>query len=167
MLVVSYMISRLVVTFIAKFNVFFKKVLSFDTYLLRKHLSFKNPHLLLPQYHFLKILNKKQLPFPDHSLLLQTGVETCIWVPPFLISDIVEAYLSFVLTTLSMICLAATLVTYAMFSQLRNLPGLNLMALAACTLAYQVTSKLFFGGKYLQEVKKYGRTTFFLCYFLS
>ncbi len=65
-------------------------------------------------------------------------METCIWIPPFLTSDVVEAWLSFIVTVISMVCLAATLLTYLVFSELRNLPGLNLMALATCTLAYQV-----------------------------
>ncbi len=54
-------------------------------------------------------------------------------------SDVVEAWLSFILTIISMLCLTATLVTYCLFSELRNLPGLNLMALATCILAYQLT----------------------------
>lgn len=37
-----------------------------------------------------------------------------------------------------MIGLAATLVTYSVFGELRNLPGLNLMALSLCLLAYQL-----------------------------
>ena len=71
----------------------------------------------------------------------EDGVETCvdIWIPPFMTSDLVEAYLSLILTVLSIACLTVTLITYLIFAVLRNLPGLNLMALALTTLTYQIT----------------------------
>ena len=74
----------------------------------------------------------------------EDGVETCvnIWVPPFMTSDLVEAYLSLILTTLSIVCLLITLITYFIFDELRNLPGLNLTALAFTTMAYQVNAQI-------------------------
>jgi hypothetical protein len=68
----------------------------------------------------------------------EDGVEMCIWIPPFILEDPVEAYISFILLLISLTCLFITLVTYCLFSELRNLPGLNLMALAATTFAYQL-----------------------------
>ena len=67
------------------------------------------------------------------------GVDLCIWIPNFIFPDPVEAWLSFILQLLSIGCLFITLFTYSVFTQLRNLPGLNLMALATVTLLYQVT----------------------------
>ena len=52
--------------------------------------------------------------------------------------DEFESYLSLVLTTISITSILITLLTYSLFSELRNLPGLNLMALCITLLAYQV-----------------------------
>ena len=52
--------------------------------------------------------------------------------------DEFESYLSLVLTTISIVSILITLLTYSLFSELRNLPGLNLMALCITLLAYQV-----------------------------
>ena len=46
--------------------------------------------------------------------------------------------ISFTLNLISIVCLTATLVTYILFKQLRNLPGLNLMCLAASILLTRV-----------------------------
>lgn len=74
-------------------------------------------------------------------MLPESKVATCVAIPPappFLAMDAFEAYLSFTLTIVSIICLILTLITYSIFSELRNLPGLNLMALAYTTASYQV-----------------------------
>ena len=55
--------------------------------------------------------------------------------------DEFESYLSLVLTTISITSILITLLTYSLFSELRNLPGLNLMALCITLLAYQVFMK--------------------------
>jgi hypothetical protein len=50
----------------------------------------------------------------------------------------VEAVLSFVLNLVSILLLGLTLLTYAIFAELRNLPGCNLMCLALSTFVSQV-----------------------------
>ncbi len=73
--------------------------------------------------------------FPD-------GVDTCVdvWDAAAVFGEAqFEAYLSLILTSVSIFGLIVTLVTYAAFEELRNLPGLNLMALSTCILTYQVT----------------------------
>jgi hypothetical protein len=45
---------------------------------------------------------------------------------------------SLILTSISIFCLLVTLFTYAVLGELRNLPGLNLIALSTTILAYQV-----------------------------
>ncbi|XP_059085608.1 uncharacterized protein LOC131882478 [Tigriopus californicus] len=76
----------------------------------------------------------------QYKVLGNGDIETCvdIWMPPFLMTDLVEAYLSLILTSTSALCLLITLLTYSLFSELRNLPGLNLMGLALSTFTYQV-----------------------------
>ena len=51
----------------------------------------------------------------------------------------VDIYLSFILNLVSVFTVAATLVTYFLFKDLRNLPGLNLMCLAASIFVSRVT----------------------------
>jgi hypothetical protein len=50
-----------------------------------------------------------------------------------------DIYISFTLNLLSVLSLAATLITYALFKELRNLPGLNLMCLAATIFVSRVS----------------------------
>ena len=45
---------------------------------------------------------------------------------------------SLISTAASTLCLALTIVTYFLFSELRNLPGLNIMALSIDTFTYQL-----------------------------
>lgn len=55
-----------------------------------------------------------------------------VCIRPFLsgsLLNIVEVYLSFVLQLISVACQAVTMITYAIFPELRNLPGVNLMSL--------------------------------------
>ena len=52
-----------------------------------------------------------------------------------------EAYLSLILNVVSVLLLFLTILTYALFPELRNLPGCNLMCLAISTFMSQV--KLF------------------------
>ena len=47
------------------------------------------------------------------------------------------AYLSLVLLTASIVGLYLTILTHLVFSELRNLPGLNLLAMNACMVSYQ------------------------------
>jgi hypothetical protein len=49
-----------------------------------------------------------------------------------------EAYLSLILNVVSVLLLFLTVLTYALFPELRNLPGCNLMCLAISTLVSQV-----------------------------
>ena len=49
-----------------------------------------------------------------------------------------DTIISFTLNLISIVCLTATLVTYILFKQLRNLPGLNLMCLAFSILLSRV-----------------------------
>ena len=49
-----------------------------------------------------------------------------------------DTIISFTLNLLSIVSLTATLITYILFKQLRNLPGLNLMCLAASILLTRV-----------------------------
>ncbi|GFW17503.1 g-protein coupled receptor Mth2 [Trichonephila clavipes] len=53
--------------------------------------------------------------------------------------DVVQAYLSFVLSWISVCAMIAVLATYSFFSSLRNLPGCNTMNLTISLLAMQVT----------------------------
>jgi hypothetical protein len=45
---------------------------------------------------------------------------------------------SLVATSTSALCLVSTIGTYLTFAELRNLPGLNIMALSVDTLTYQL-----------------------------
>ena len=53
----------------------------------------------------------------------------------------VDIYLSFILNLVSVVTVAATLITYFLFKELRNLPGLNLMCLAASIFVSRVTPR--------------------------
>ncbi|GFT64065.1 adhesion G protein-coupled receptor L3 [Nephila pilipes] len=53
--------------------------------------------------------------------------------------DVVQAYLSFILSWISVCAMIAVLATYSFFSSLRNLPGCNTMNLTVSLLAMQVT----------------------------
>ena len=52
-----------------------------------------------------------------------------------------DVYISFTLNLLSVLALAATLITYALFKELRNLPGLNLTCLAATIFISRVSGR--------------------------
>lgn len=52
--------------------------------------------------------------------------------------DLAEAYLSLLLNLVSVVLLSLTVLTYCLFSELRNLPGCNLLCLALSTLVSQV-----------------------------
>ncbi|GBM30894.1 G-protein coupled receptor Mth2 [Araneus ventricosus] len=58
----------------------------------------------------------------------------------YLEMDAVQAYLSFALSWISVFAMIAVLVTYCIFSSLRNLPGCNTMNLTFSLLAMQITS---------------------------
>ena len=49
-----------------------------------------------------------------------------------------DTIISFTLNLISIVCLTGTLITYILFKQLRNLPGLNLMCLAFSILLSRV-----------------------------
>ncbi|KAF8796370.1 G-protein coupled receptor Mth2 like protein [Argiope bruennichi] len=57
----------------------------------------------------------------------------------YLQMDIVQAYVSFALSWISVFAMIAVLVTYSIFSSLRNLPGCNTMNLTFSLLAMQIT----------------------------
>jgi hypothetical protein len=52
--------------------------------------------------------------------------------------DMAETVLSLVLNIISILLLFLTILTYALFPELRNLPGCNLMCLAVSTFISQV-----------------------------
>ncbi|XP_040569529.1 uncharacterized protein [Lepeophtheirus salmonis] len=78
-----------------------------------------------------------------------SGVEVCIEldIHGFGLDNIIETWLSLIVTSVSIICLFLTFLIYCLFSELRNLPGLNLMGLVGSTFAYQL---LFITGAHRQ-----------------
>ena len=53
--------------------------------------------------------------------------------------DVIDRIISFTLNLVSIFSLTTTLITYLLFKELRNLPGLNLMCLAVSILISRVS----------------------------
>ena len=72
--------------------------------------------------------------------LTEEGVVVCVKLGQAgqSMRQVIDTYLSLVVTTVSSACLILTLMTYCLFDELRNLPGLNMMSLSFDTLSYQL-----------------------------
>ena len=67
------------------------------------------------------------------------SVEVCLVLDFPAVISMIENQISFALQIISLICLSLTFMTYSIFPELRNLPGVNLMSLTFATLTAQVT----------------------------
>ena len=93
------------------------------------------------------VLYNGSIPFIDSILqpgeyesLPDGGLAVCIQVdePVWPVGLIVESYLTLFLMSISIVCMSATILTYMLFSELRNLAGLAVMNLCLTTTAFQL-----------------------------
>ena len=80
---------------------------------------------------------------PEGGYFVQNGIVTICIINPWLPSDGFYALLSSILMISSIIGLYLTILTHLLFSELRNLPGLNLLAMNTTMVLYQ---QLFIAG---------------------
>lgn len=95
-----------------------------QTVLYLGHIPFINPVLLYGQYES----------FPDGDLAVCVHANT-----ELPLALLIESYLGITLTSISIIAMTCTVITYILFAELRNLPGLAVLNLCVSNILFDLT----------------------------